>query len=72
MSPNAWVMVAAAGAGLAVSPLLASWTAALAAGDRAAWWRPRPVSISRWATVTAVTLLMAVLATAGQDRKSVV
>ena len=36
MSPNAWVMVAAAGAGVAVSPLLASWTAALAAGDRAA------------------------------------
>jgi len=66
MNPHAWVMVAAAGAGLAVSPLLASWTAALAAGDRAAWWRPRPVSISRWATVTAVTLLMAVLATAGQ------
>jgi leader peptidase (prepilin peptidase)/N-methyltransferase len=66
MNPNAWLLAAAAGAGLAASPLLASWTAALAAGDRAAWWRPRPVSISRWATVTAVTLLMVGLATAGQ------
>ena len=35
MTPNAWGLVVAAGAGLAVSPLLASWTAALAAGDRA-------------------------------------
>ena len=70
MSPHAWGMAAAAGAGVAVSPLLASWTAALVAGDRAAWWRSRPVSISRWATVTAVTVTMTVLATAGEPEQA--
>lgn len=65
MTPNGWGLVVAAGAGLAISPLLASWSTALAAGDRADWWRPRPVSTSRWATVAAVTVLMVLLATAG-------
>src|SRR5664279_5733821 len=61
----AWGAIAAAGAGLVVSPLLASWSAALADGERTTWWRPRPVSISRWAAVAAVTVLMVLLATAG-------
>ena len=55
----------AAAAALAVSPLLASWSAALADGERVTWWRPRPVSISRWAAVASVTVLMVLLATAG-------
>ncbi|MGS0688874.1 prepilin peptidase, partial [Nakamurella sp. GG22] len=29
------------------------------------WWRPRPVSSRRWATVTVVTVVFAVLAAAG-------
>jgi leader peptidase (prepilin peptidase) / N-methyltransferase len=65
MTLHAWGAIAAAVAGLVVSPLLASWTAALADGERTTWWRPRPVSAPRWATVAAVTVLMVLLATAG-------
>ena len=67
MTLNGWGVIGAAVAGLAVSPLLASWTATMSTGDRTTpWWRPRPVSLSRWAAVASVTVLMVLLATAGQ------
>jgi leader peptidase (prepilin peptidase)/N-methyltransferase len=54
---------------LAVSPVLAGWSAALA-GDRAAdtgrWWRWRQVSRSRLATVAAVAVVLGLAATAGR------
>lgn len=52
-------------AAVALSPVTASWTAALAQGQRSGWWRPRQVSAGRWAVVTAVTAALALLATAG-------
>lgn len=58
-------MLAAIGAGLLVSPLLASWSASLAGGVRVGWWRPRRVSGSRWAVVAAVTVVLVLLGTAG-------
>lgn len=66
MTQTGWGAIAAAGSGLAVSPLLASWSAALANGDRVSWWQPRLVSTSRWAAVAAVTILMVLLATPGR------
>ena len=63
MTPT-WPVVALVGA-VAVSPLSAAWTAALADGQRVGWWRPRAVSAGRWATVTAVTVSLVGLAAAG-------
>jgi len=65
MTPTLGGLVTAAVAGLVVSPLLASWTAALAAGQRVGWWRPRPVGMFRWAVTAAVTVLLTSLAAAG-------
>ncbi len=60
-----WPLLLSVVAAVAVSPLSAAWTAALAAGQRAGWWRPRPVSARRWATVAAVTAALVLLAAAG-------
>ena len=50
----------------AVSPLLAGWTAALADGQVAGWWRPRRVSGRRGTTVAAVAIMLGALAAAGR------
>ena len=60
-----WPLTVGLVATVAVSPLSAAWTAALADGQRVGWWRPRAVSAGRWATVTAVTVALVVLAAAG-------
>ena len=65
MVTAAWPLAVAVVAAVAVSPLSAGWTAALAAGQRTGWWRPRPVSARRWVTVTTVTVALVVPATAG-------
>lgn len=54
---------------LAVSPVLAGWSAGLAAGrdsDTGPWWRWRPVSRSRLATTAAVAAAIGVAAAAGR------
>jgi leader peptidase (prepilin peptidase)/N-methyltransferase len=58
-------VVAAVLAVLVVSPLLAGWSAALAAGRRSGWWRPRPVGIGRVAVLAAVAAVFVLLAAAG-------
>jgi leader peptidase (prepilin peptidase)/N-methyltransferase len=52
-------------AAVAVSPLSAAWTAALAGGQQTGWWRPRPVSARRWAVVATVSVAAVLLGTAG-------
>ena len=64
MTP-AWPLVMSVVAAVAVSPLSAAWTAALAGGQRWGWWRPRPVSARRWATVATVSTVTVLLGTAG-------
>ena len=49
----------------AVSPLLAGWTAALAGGQIAGWWRPQRVSSQRAVAVGAVATVLGAIATAG-------
>jgi leader peptidase (prepilin peptidase) / N-methyltransferase len=51
----------AAAAALAASPVLASWTVSLAAGEQRRWWRPRRVSAARWAVVAVVAVVFACL-----------
>jgi len=51
---------------LAVSPVLAGWSAALAGGVRDGWWRPRRVSWRRWGTVAATAVLLTAAAAAGR------
>jgi leader peptidase (prepilin peptidase)/N-methyltransferase len=51
---------------LLVSPLLASWSAALSTGRELAWWRPRRPSWRRWTVVTTVAVVLTVGATAGR------
>jgi len=65
MSPVVTAALAAAVA-LLVSPLLASWSAALTTGRQTAWWRPRRPSWRRWTVVTTVAVVLTVGATAGQ------
>ncbi|GGM10009.1 prepilin peptidase [Nakamurella endophytica] len=60
-----WPLLVSVVAAVAVSPLSAAWTAALAAGQHRGWWRLRPVSARRWATVAAVTAALVLLAAAG-------
>jgi leader peptidase (prepilin peptidase)/N-methyltransferase len=55
----------AAAAALAATPLLASCTVNLAADQRHQWWRPRRVSVARWATVVAVAVVFAALGARG-------
>ena len=49
----------------AVSPLLASWSAALADGDTRTWWRPRKVNAGRLAVVASAALGLGALAGGG-------
>ena len=65
MSPVVTAALAAAVA-LLVSPLLASWSAALTTGRETAWWRPRRPSWRRWTVVTALAVVLTVAATAGR------
>jgi leader peptidase (prepilin peptidase)/N-methyltransferase len=67
MTTEAAVM--GAGLAVAVSPVLASWSAQLACdGDAAPWWRPRRPSLRRWLVVTAVAAGLAVAATSGRPQ----
>jgi hypothetical protein len=49
----------------AASPLLASWSAALADGDTSTWWRPRKVDAASLAVVAAAALGFGALAGGG-------
>jgi leader peptidase (prepilin peptidase)/N-methyltransferase len=61
-----WTTVAVSAAlAVAVSPLLASWSAALADGDTSTWWRPRRVDTARLAIVAAAALTFGALAGGG-------
>lgn len=63
---TSWTTVAVSAAfAVAVSPLLASWSAALADGDTGAWWRPRRVDTARLAIVAAAALTFGALAGGG-------
>jgi hypothetical protein len=63
---TSWTTVAVSAAlAVAVSPLLASWSAALADGDTGDWWRPRRVDTARLAIVAAAALTFGALAGGG-------
>lgn len=63
---TSWTTVAMSAAlAVAVSPLLAGWSAALANGDTGAWWRPRVVDTTRLFIVAAAALAFGALAGAG-------
>jgi prepilin signal peptidase PulO-like enzyme (type II secretory pathway) len=63
---TSWTTVAVSAAlAVAASPLLASWSAALADGDTGAWWRPRRVDTARLAIVAAAALTFGALAGGG-------
>jgi leader peptidase (prepilin peptidase)/N-methyltransferase len=63
---TSWTTVAVSAAlAVAASPLLASWSAALADGDTGAWWRPRRVDTARLAIVAAAALTLGALAGGG-------
>ena len=63
---TSWTTVAVSAAlAVAVSPLLAGWSAALADGDAGAWWRPRRVDAARLAIVAAAALTFGALAGGG-------
>jgi len=51
---------------LAVSPLLAGWSVALAGQVRAGWWRPRQVGWRRWAIVAVTAVLLTGAGAAGR------
>lgn len=51
---------------VALSPVLAGWSVALAAGVKEQWWRPRRVSLTRWATIATTGALLAIVAAAGR------
>jgi len=51
---------------LAVSPLLAGWSAALAEGQTSGWWRPRRVTVSRGAVVAIAAVGFGSLAVASR------
>ena len=65
MTGPGWAPLAAAAAGLVVSPLAAGWTAALVDGQRAGWWRPRLVTVPGWLLTAAVLIVLVLLATPG-------
>lgn len=65
MTGLGWAPLAAAAAGLVVSPLAAGWTAALVDGQRGGWWRPRTVTVPGWLLTAAVLTVLVLLATAG-------
>lgn len=60
-----WAPLAAATAGLLVSPLAAGWTTALVDGQRSGWWRPRPVTVPGWLLTGAVLMVLVLLASPG-------
>lgn len=63
---TSWTTVAVSAAlAVAVSPLLASWSAALANGDTGAWWLPRKVDTARLSIVAAAALAFGALAGGG-------
>ena len=63
---TSWTTVAVSAAlAVAVSPLLASWSAALANGDTGAWRRPRKVDAARLSIVAAAALTFGALAGGG-------
>ena len=63
---TSWTTVAVSAAlAVAVSPLLAGWSAALADGDAGAWWRPRRPDAARLAIVAAAALTFGALAGGG-------
>ena len=51
---------------LALSPILAGWSAALADEVRDGWWRPRQVGRRRWMIVAATAVLLSGAAAAGR------
>ena len=51
---------------LALSPVFAGWSAALAGGVRDGWWRPRRVGWRRWVTVTVSAILLTAGSAAGR------
>jgi leader peptidase (prepilin peptidase)/N-methyltransferase len=63
---GAAVLVAGLVLVLAVSPLLAGWSAALAGQVRAGWWRPRQVGWRRWAIVAVTAAGLTAAAAAGR------
>lgn len=65
MSTSWTTVTVSAALAVAVSPLLASWSAALADGDTGAWWRPRKVDTARLAVVAAAALAFGALAGGG-------
>ena len=65
MSTSLTTVVVSAALAAAVSPLLAGWSAALAAGDTRTWWRPRRVHASRLAVVAAAAFGFGALAGGG-------
>jgi len=63
---TSWTTVAMSAAlAVAVSPLLAGWSAALANGDTGGWWRPRKVDTARLSIVAAAALTFGALAGGG-------
>ncbi len=65
MSTSWTTVTLSAALAVAVSPLLASWSAALADGDTRTWWRPRKVDAGRLAVVAAAALGFGALAGRG-------
>jgi leader peptidase (prepilin peptidase)/N-methyltransferase len=51
---------------LALSPLLAGWTAALTDGVTTGWWRPRPVNRAGWGITAGTAAALTVAAAAGR------
>jgi leader peptidase (prepilin peptidase)/N-methyltransferase len=64
--PATATAAAAAAVAVLVSPLLASWSAALSTDRELTWWRLRRPSWRRWTVVTALAVVLTVGATAGQ------
>lgn len=65
MSTSWTTVTVSAALAVAVSPLLASWSAALADGDTGTWWRPRRVDTARLAVVVVAALIFGALAGGG-------
>jgi leader peptidase (prepilin peptidase)/N-methyltransferase len=66
---TSWTTVAVSAAlAVAASPLLASWSAALADGEAGTWWRPRRVDTARLAIVAVAALTFGALAGGGGPR----
>lgn len=61
-----WLVAAGVLLVVALSPILASWSTALANGMHDHWWWPRAVSVKRWAIVAVTGTSLALVATAGR------